>query len=209
MNLSGSRNRFLTYCKAMAGSTKKGKLLIFCAPSGSGKSTIVQHLKKLNPELAFSISATSRKPRKGERDGKEYHFISPRLFREKIEHNEFVEWEEVYPEQYYGTLKSEVNRIWDQDHHALFDIDVVGGLNLKKEYGEKALAIFVKPPSLKILEERLRSRGSDDEESLQKRIGKAEYELSFAPEFDHILINDSLEKALADAEQIVQEFLDQ
>lgn len=193
----------------MTGSGKKGKLLIFCAPSGSGKSTIVQHLMKLNPELAFSISATSRKPRKGERDGKEYHFISPALFREKIELNEFVEWEEVYPEQYYGTLRSEVDRIWDQGHHALFDIDVVGGLNLKKEYGEKALAIFVKPPSLKILEERLRSRESDDEESLQKRIGKAEYELSFASKFDRILINDSLEKALADAEAMVQKFLDQ
>ena len=193
----------------MAGSSKNGKLLIFCAPSGSGKSTIVQHLMKLNPKLAFSISATSRKPRKGERDGKEYHFISPQEFRERIEHNEFVEWEEVYPEQYYGTLKSEVDRIWEEGHHALFDIDVVGGLNLKKEYGEKALAIFVKPPSIEILEERLRSRGSDDEESLQKRIGKAEYELSFAPEFDLILVNDSLEKALADAEAMVQEFLDQ
>ena len=209
MNLSASRNRFLIFCKAMAGSTKKGKLLIFCAPSGSGKSTIVQHLMKLNPELAFSISATSRKPRKGERDGKEYHFMSHGLFREKIAHEEFVEWEEVYPEQYYGTLKNEVDRIWEHGQHALFDIDVLGGLNLKKEYGEKALAIFVKPPSLQILEERLRSRGSDDEESLQKRIGKAEYELSFAPEFDLILVNDTLEKAFADAEKIVQEFLTQ
>ena len=164
---------------------------------------------KLNPELAFSISATSRQPRKGERDGKEYHFLSPQVFREKIAHEEFVEWEEVYPDQYYGTLKSEVDRIWEKGHHALFDIDVVGGLNLKKEYGENALAIFVQTPSLKILEERLRSRGSDDEESLQKRLGKAEYELSFAPKFDRILVNDSLEKAFADAEQIVQEFLNQ
>ena len=132
-------------------------------------------------------------------DGREYHFISPEQFREKIQDNAFIEWEEVYPEQYYGTLKNEVDRIWDQGYHALFDIDVVGGLNLKKEYGEKALAIFVKTPSLEILEERLRSRGSDDEESLQKRIGKAEYELSFAAEFDLILVNDTLEKALADA----------
>ena len=187
----------------------EGKLLIFSAPSGSGKSTIVRHLMKLNLGLAFSISATSRLPRAGEEDGREYHFISPDSFRRKIDNNEFLEWEEVYPEQYYGTLKSEVDRIWEEGYHALFDIDVLGGLNLKKEYGEKALAIFVKPPSLQILEERLRSRGSDDEESLQKRIGKAEYELSFAPEFDLILVNDSLEKALADAEKIVQEFLDQ
>ncbi len=195
------------YFNEMAGSDMKGKLFIFCAPSGSGKSTIVQHLVKTNPELAFSISATSRKPRQGELNGREYHFISPRLFREKIENNEFVEWEEVYPEQYYGTLRSEVERIWGEGHHALFDIDVRGGLNLKKTFGEKALAIFVMPPSLAILEQRLRSRGTDDEESILKRIGKAEYELSFAPEFDRILVNDSLEKALAEAESMVQDFL--
>lgn len=185
----------------------EGKLFIFCAPSGSGKSTIVQHLMKLNPKLAFSISATSREARQGELNGREYHFISPKVFREKIENQEFIEWEEVYPDQYYGTLKSEVERIWSEGNHALFDIDVVGGLNLKKAYGKKALAIFVMPPSVAILEERLRSRGTDDEASLQKRIGKAEYELSFAPEFDIILINDSLEKALTEAEVLVQEFL--
>ena len=185
----------------------EGKLFIFCAPSGSGKSTIVQHLMKLNPNLAFSISACSREARLGELNGREYHFISPKVFREKIENLEFIEWEEVYPDQYYGTLKSEVDRIWSEGNHALFDIDVVGGLKLKKIYGEKALAIFVMPPSLAILEERLRLRGTDDEASLQKRIGKAEYELSFAPEFDIILINDSLEKALTEAEMMVQEFL--
>ncbi len=185
----------------------EGKLLIFCAPSGSGKSTIVQHLMKGMPELAFSISATSRNPRQGEVDGKEYHFISPQLFREKIEKDEFIEWEEVYQDQYYGTLKSEVERIWGEDYHALFDIDVLGGLNLKKAYGKKALAIFVKPPSLAVLEERLRSRGTDDESSLQKRLGKVEYELSFAPEFDTVLINDSLKKAFVDAEALVQAFL--
>ena len=150
------------------GSNIEGKLLIFCAPSGSGKSTIVQHLKKGMPELAFSISATSRNPRQGELDGREYHFISPELFREKIKKDEFIEWEEVYQDQYYGTLKSEVDRIWSKGQHALFDIDVLGGQNLKKEYGDKALSIFVKPPSLAILEERLRSRGTDDEESLQQ-----------------------------------------
>jgi guanylate kinase len=189
------------------GSNKEGKLLIFCAPSGSGKSTIVQHLMKGNPELAFSISATSRSPRQGELDGREYHFISPQLFRKKIEQDEFIEWEEVYQDQFYGTLKSEVERIWGEDYHALFDIDVLGGLNLKKAYGKKALAIFVMPPSLAVLEERLRSRGTDDEVSLQKRLGKVEYELSFAPEFDTILVNDSLKKAFLDAEALVQAFL--
>jgi guanylate kinase len=185
----------------------EGKLLIFCAPSGSGKSTIVQHLKKGMPKLAFSISATSRSPRQGELDGREYHFISPQLFREKIEKDEFIEWEEVYQDQFYGTLKSEVERIWGEDYHALFDIDVLGGLNLKKAYGKKAMAIFVMPPSLAVLEERLRSRGTDDEASLQKRLGKSEYELSFAPEFDTILVNDSLEKAFVDAEALVKAFL--
>jgi guanylate kinase len=185
----------------------KGKLLIFCAPSGSGKSTIVQHLMQQNFGLAFSISATSREPRPGELHGREYYFISPEQFREKIENHEFIEWEEVYPDQYYGTLKSEVERIWKQGQHALFDIDVQGGLNLKKAYDSKALAIFVQPPSLEVLEQRLRSRGTDDEASLQKRIGKAELELSFAHRFDRILVNDSLEKALAEAKSMVSDFL--
>jgi len=185
----------------------EGKLLIFCAPSGAGKSTIVQHLMKLDLGLAFSISCTSRKPRQGELHGREYHFLTPRQFREKIEKKEFVEWEEVYPDQFYGTLKSEVERIWGEGYHALFDIDVKGGLNLKETFGKKALSIFVEPPSMEILEERLRSRGTDDEESLQKRIGKAAYEISFAPQFDRILINDSLKKALAEAEAMVGGFL--
>jgi len=185
----------------------EGKLLIFCAPSGSGKSTIVQHLMKLNLNLAFSISATSREARSGETHGREYHFISPEQFRSKIEAKEFIEWEEVYPDQYYGTLRSEVDRIWENGQHALFDIDVVGGVNLKKTYGEKALAIFVQPPSLEVLEKRLRERGADDETSLSKRLGKAEFELGFAPEFDKILVNDSLDKALRDAEIMVRDFL--
>jgi len=185
----------------------EGKLLIFCAPSGAGKSTIVQHLMKLELRLAFSISCTSRKPRQGELHGREYHFLSPDQFRKKIETKEFVEWEEVYPDQFYGTLKSEVERIWAEGHHALFDIDVMGGLNLKETFGDKALSIFVEPPSIEVLEQRLRSRGSDDEESMQKRIGKAEYELSFAPRFDRILVNDKLEKALAEAESMVGKFL--
>ncbi|MEN8230955.1 MAG: guanylate kinase [Bacteroidota bacterium] len=185
----------------------EGKLFIFSAPSGSGKSTIVQHLMKLNLELAFSISATSRKPREGEIDGREYHFISPGLFQEKIDNNEFLEWEEVYPGQFYGTLRSEVNRIWSQGEHALFDIDVVGGLNLKKEYGDKACAIFVQPPSLEVLEQRLRSRNSDDEKALKRRLGKAEYEMQFASRFDHILVNDALDHALVEAENLVKDFL--
>ncbi|MCK5137273.1 MAG: guanylate kinase [Bacteroidales bacterium] len=184
-----------------------GKLLIFSAPSGSGKSTIVQHLVKLDLGLAFSISATSRQAREGEVDGREYHFISSDLFREKIDNNGFIEWEEVYPGQFYGTPKSEVDRIWNSGQHALFDIDVVGGVNLKKEYGEKALSVFVKPPSLQELEQRLLSRGTDDSEALKKRLGKAEYEMQFSSQFDHILVNDSLEKALTVAESLVRNFL--
>jgi len=184
-----------------------GKLFIFSAPSGSGKSTIVQHLMKLNLGLAFSISATSRQPRGGEVDGKEYHFITPQKFREKIQDNAFIEWEEVYPEQYYGTLRSEVDRIWGRGEHALFDIDVVGGLNLKKEFGNKACAIFVKPPSLQELENRLQSRVTDDVQALRKRLGKAEFEMQYAPRFDHILVNDSLKHALSTAETLVRNFL--
>ncbi len=185
----------------------EGKLFIFSAPSGSGKSTIVQHLMNLNLELAFSISATSRNPREGEEDGREYHFISPEMFRRKIDNNEFLEWEEVYPGQYYGTLRSEVDRIWSRKQHAIFDIDVVGGINLKREFGEKACAIFVQPPSVEVLAQRLRSRGTDDKDSLEKRLSKAENEMTHAPQFDHILVNDSLEQALQNAETLVRDFL--
>jgi len=185
----------------------KGKLLIFSAPSGAGKSTIVQHLMKQNLGLEFSISATSRNSRKGEEDGREYLFISPEEFRRKIKQNAFVEWEEVYPDQYYGTLYSEVERIWKGGDHAIFDIDCIGGLNLKKKYGDHACAIFIQAPSMEILEQRLRARGTDDEASLQTRLGKAMFEMEHAPHFDHIVINDSIEKALADAEGIVKNFL--
>jgi len=185
----------------------KGKLLIFSAPSGAGKSTIVQHLMKQNLGLEFSISATSREPREGEADGREYYFISPEEFRQKIAENAFVEWEEVYPDQYYGTLYSEVERIWKEGDIAIFDIDVVGGMNLKKAYGERACAIFIKAPSKEVLEQRLRSRGTDDEASLQKRLAKALFEMEHASRFDHILINDSLGRALAEAEKMVKDFL--
>ena len=185
----------------------EGKLFIFSAPSGSGKSTIVQHLVKLDLDLAFSISATSRPPRGDEIDGREYHFISPESFRLKIENNDFIEWEEVYPGQFYGTQKSEVDRIWNSGQHALFDIDVVGGLNLKKEYGKQALSVFIKPPSLEELEQRLLVRGTDDARALKERLGKAEYEMGFSPQFDHIIVNNSLEKALAEAKSLVRNFL--
>jgi guanylate kinase len=186
----------------------EGKLFIFSAPSGSGKSTIVQHLMQQKLGLAFSISATSRKPRKGEMNGREYHFVTPERFRELIDQQEFLEWEEVYPGQYYGTLRSEVVRIWEKGEHAVFDIDVMGGLNLKKQFGEQACAIFVSPPNLEELENRLRYRNTDDEDSLQKRLGKAEYEMTFAEEFDHILVNDTLEHALQEAERLVKDFIE-
>jgi guanylate kinase len=185
----------------------EGKLIIFSAPSGAGKSTIVQQLMKQQLGLEFSISATSRDPREGEENGREYHFLSPPEFRKKIKENAFIEWEEVYPEQFYGTLYSEVGRIWNRGDHAIFDIDVVGGVNLKKRFSERACAIFIQPPSLEVLEERLRSRGTDDEASLGKRLGKAIFEMEHASRFDHILINDTLEKALAEAEDIVRNFL--
>jgi len=185
----------------------KGKLVIFSAPSGAGKSTIVQHLMDKKLGLAFSISATSRQPREGEVDGREYYFMAAEKFRDLVEKKAFIEWEEVYPGQFYGTLYSELDRIWKQGEHAVFDVDVVGGLNLKKEFGERACAIFIKPPSIKALEERLRSRASDDEASLRKRLDKADHEMQFAPLFDHIVVNDHLEQAQSKALSLVQEFL--
>ena len=185
----------------------EGKLVIFSAPSGSGKSTIVNYLLGRGLGLAFSISATSREPRVGETDGREYHFLSPEKFRELIQEDAFVEWEEVYPGQYYGTLRSEVDRIWERGEHAIFDIDVVGGLNLKEQFGEQACAIFISPPSLEVLEERLRSRGSDDESSLSKRLGKAGKEMDYASRFDHLVLNERLEHAQAEAESLVRKFL--
>lgn len=184
-----------------------GKLIIFSAPSGSGKTTIVHHLLETDLGLAFSISATSRKPRSNENEGVDYYFLDPETFRYKIENGSFLEWEEVYENQYYGTLRTEVERLWKEGKHVLFDIDVVGGLNLKKIYGHKALAIFVQPPSLKIMEKRLRKRGSDSEDQIMRRIAKAKEELAFSSKFDFILINDSLEKTLKEAEELVREFI--
>ncbi|PXV63787.1 guanylate kinase [Dysgonomonas alginatilytica] len=186
-----------------------GKLLIFSAPSGAGKSTIVNYLLQQNLNLSFSISATSRPPRGTERDGVEYYFLSPDEFREKIKNNEFLEYEEVYYDRYYGTLKSEIQRITDNGGNVIFDVDVVGGCNIKKYYGDKALSIFVEPPSIEALKDRLEKRGTDSPEVIKDRIAKAEYEMTFAPQFDVVIRNEDLEVAKAEALSVVSKFLGQ
>ena len=180
-------------------------ILIFSAPSGAGKTTIVHHLLKKFPSLEFSVSATSRTPRGKEQNGKDYYFLSSDEFRRRVDNNEFVEWEEVYPETFYGTLKDEIKRISDKNHIAVFDIDVKGGLNLKQLYGAKALAVFVQPPSLAVLRKRLTARGSDAPEVIERRLAKAEEEMSYAPQFDVILANEDLEKTLKEAERIIED----
>ena len=187
----------------------KGKLIIFSAPSGSGKTTIVKHLLSQNFNLEFSISATSRAPRGSEKNGKDYYFISAEDFRNKIEKNEFLEWEEVYKDKYYGTLKTEVERIRNKGKNVVFDVDVVGGCNIKNYYGDDALSIFVQPPSIEILKKRLIDRSTDLPEVIATRVEKAEYELTFASKFDVILINDKLEDAFKEAEDILSRFLNQ
>lgn len=185
----------------------KGKLMIFSAPSGSGKSTLVQYLMSQNPDLAFSISCTSRAPRGTEKDGVEYYFLSPEEFRKRIENDEFLEYEEVYTDKFYGTLKSEVERLSSEGKVVLFDVDVKGGVNIKKFYGDRALSIFVQPPSIEELSRRLHGRGTDTEEVIQTRLDKAAYELTFAPQFDQIIVNDDLETAKADLLKVMKEFL--
>ena len=187
---------------------KRGKLIIFSAPSGSGKSTIIQSLLQRDLNLSFSISATSRAPRGTEKNGIEYYFISPEEFRQRIANGEFLEYEEVYAGKYYGTLKSEVERILDSGRNVIFDVDVVGGLNIKKYYGDQALALFIQPPSIEELKRRLNHRATDAPEVIASRIAKAEYELSFAPKFDCIIVNDILEKAQEEAYQTMRQFLD-
>lgn len=182
------------------------KVIIFSAPSGAGKSTIVGHLLKKFPFLEFSISATSRKPRGIEKDGTDYYFFTPEQFETKIKNGEFIEYEEVYAGSYYGTLKAEIERIWDKGNIIVFDIDVKGGVNLKKLYGKNALAIFIQPPSIEILKSRLISRNTDSLEDIEKRVAKAEEELSFSDKFDTILINDKLEETLAEAEKVISDF---
>lgn len=186
---------------------RKDKIIIVSAPSGAGKSTVVKHLLNAGLGLEFSVSATSRAMRDGEVNGREYYFITADEFREKIANHELLEWQEVYSGSYYGTLKSEVDRIHSNGHIPIFDLDVVGGLNVKKMFGEKALALFIQPPSVEVLEQRLRSRKSDSEENLRKRLDKAAWELAFAPKFDTILVNGVLEVALKNAENVVREFL--
>ena len=186
----------------------KGKLIIFSAPSGAGKTTIVHHLLKKIPQLEFSISATTRKARGDEQDGKDYYFITKESFLHRIANKEFVEFEEVYAGTFYGTLRSEIERIWKKGKSVIFDIDVEGGLHLKRKYDGQALAIFVQPPSLEILKERLTGRGTDSSEKLKERFAKAEKELNYAPQFDIILKNNDLQTACEEAEELVSEFLD-
>lgn len=185
-----------------------GKLVIFSAPSGSGKTTIVRHLLKTFPDkIEFSISATSRPKRGVEEPGKDYYYLSAEEFKQKVDNGEFLEWEEVYSGTCYGTLREEVERIWAKGKHVIFDIDVEGGLNLKNQFKDRALAIFVMPPSIKILEERLRSRSTDNQQSIARRLEKAEKELKTASLFDRFILNEHLEKALDEAEKMVSEFL--
>ena len=185
-----------------------GKVLIFSAPSGSGKSTVVNHILSLHPEIEFSVSATSRPPRGAEQDGVEYLFYSADVFRLMVRDGKFVEFEQVYPDRFYGTLKSEVNRIWAKGHVIIFDVDVKGGVSLKKYFGDAALSVLIMPPSMEVLEQRLRGRGTDAEEAIRERLAKAGWELDFAAgKFDRELVNDKLEDTFAEAEALVNDFL--
>lgn len=186
----------------------KGKLIIFSAPSGSGKSTIINYLMQQGLNLAFSISATSRPPRGTEQNGVEYFFLSPEEFRQRIANEEFLEYEEVYKDRYYGTLKAQVEKQLEAGQNVVFDVDVKGGCNIKKFYGDRALSIFIQPPSVEELRKRLTGRGTDSPEVIEDRIARAEYELSFAPKFDTIIINDNLEQAQADAFAKLKDFLE-
>jgi len=185
-----------------------GKLIVFSAPSGSGKTTIVKHLlSDTDLPLDFSISAASREPRVGEINGKDYYFLSADDFKSKVAANAFLEWEEVYKDNFYGTLKSEITRIWSEGKHVVFDIDVIGGLNIKKQFPKETLAIFVQPPSIEEMERRLRGRATETEEKIKMRVAKAEQEIGFSEKFDRILINDNLSIAKADAYNMVSKFI--
>ena len=184
-----------------------GKIIIFSAPSGSGKSTIINYLLKQDLNLEFSISATSREPRGNEKNGVEYYFLSPEDFKERISKGEFLEYEEVYENRFYGTLKSEVERILKKGHNVIFDVDVVGGCNIKKYYGEQAFSIFIQAPSIDELRKRLEERKTDTQETIEKRIKKAEFELSFADKFDKIIINDDLKTAEKESQLLINNFI--
>jgi len=188
---------------------KKGKLIIFSAPSGSGKTTLVHYLLQ-QPELhlAFSISAASREKRPNEKDGQDYYFIKPEIFKKKIQNHEFIEWEEVYKDNYYGTLKSEVSRLLNEGKNVIFDIDVKGGLNIKKQFPNQSLAIFVKPPSVAELKKRLNTRKTESPEKIQMRLAKADQEMQYAKDFDIIIVNDNLEKAKKEAYEVVKTFIE-
>lgn len=193
----------------MTQEVKLGKLLIFSAPSGSGKTTLVRYIMDRLDNLSFSVSATSRKIRGEEVDGKDYYFLSAEEFRTCIEADDFVECEEVYTDRYYGTLKSEVERIRKTGHHVVFDVDVVGGVNIKKLYGDDALAVFVMPPSIDVLKDRLLARNTDSKEDIQTRIDKAEFEMTFSDKFDEVIVNDILEIAQQKTFQLVEDFIQQ
>lgn len=184
-----------------------GKALIFSAPSGSGKTTIVKHLVQNNPDLGFSISASTRDRRgRTETNGKDYYFLSPEDFKKKIDNDEFIEWEEVYEGNFYGTLKSEIDRIWAQGKNVIFDVDVKGGINLKRYFGAKALAIFVKVPTIEMLKERLHARGTESSDSLSRRLFKAKFEMSFQDKFDVVLVNNDLSTSLREAQMLYDDF---
>lgn len=187
----------------------QGKLIIFSAPSGSGKSTIINYLLQQNLNLAFSISATSRPPRGTEKNGVEYYFLSPEEFRQKIARDEFLEYEEVYTDKFYGTLKAEIDRLTDAGMNVIFDVDVKGGINIKNYYGDRALSVFIQPPGIEALRERLTRRATDAPEVIENRLAKAEYELSFAGQFDTVIVNDDLEKAELEAVNTLKAFLAQ
>lgn len=186
---------------------KKGKLFVFSAPSGSGKTTLVHHLLRQGLPLGFSVSATSRAPRGEEQNGKDYYFLTQEDFKQKVQEDAFIEYEEVYEGAFYGTLKSEVERLWSDGKHVLFDIDVKGGLNVKEQYPEETLAVFVQPPSIEALEKRLRSRGTETEEKIQQRLDKSAGELVFSQDFDVILVNDDLTTAKREVVRLVKQFI--
>ena len=188
----------------------KGKLLIFSAPSGSGKTTLINHLMSEIPGIAFSVSATTRQPRGEEKNGVEYYFMSLEEFKQRVENDEFLEWEEVYPGRCYGTLKAVVEKMQEEGLHVAFDVDVVGGTNIKKFYGDEALSVFIQAPSIEVLRERLVNRQTDSMEEIEKRLAKADWEMNFAKgKFDTIIINDDLETAKADIADAVKNFLEQ
>lgn len=205
----GKNSKKRSIFAALKNTGMKGKVIIVSAPSGAGKTSIVRHLLEQVPDLKFSISATTRPKRDYEIDGKDYYFLTPEQFKERLANDEFLEWQEVYADQFYGSLKSEVERIWSNGQAVIFDVDVLGGLNIKKFYGDEALSVFIEPPTMKELENRLKNRGTENDASLKKRLAKAEYELSFARQFDKIVLNDDLKTAQQEMIDLVRDFLEE